>query len=140
MRVYELMHKAFVCSANLSICDIASFMADKGVDSVLVNNDNVIGIITERDILKKVVAKRKNPSTVLGRQIMSLPLITIDSFLDVEDASLMLQSNNVRRLVVLENASIAGIISSEQIAKNVRYLTARRLSVRESLSMARFSH
>ena len=81
---------------------------------ILTDSDKIVGIVTERDLIKNVCAKdllsSKTPVTV----IMSSPLISVDKDLLVEEAARTMIKNKVRHLAVKENAAnqIIGIISS----------------------------
>ena len=70
--------------------DAAKKMSDKDVSSLVVtdNNNKPVGIITERDLVRKVSVKDVNSSNVLIKDILSSPLVTIDSKLTIEGAQI----------------------------------------------------
>ena len=79
MIVKDIMHTVTKISSNLSISKVAEIMDEKSIGSVLIEEDNeVIGIATERDILRKVVARGSNPDELKIRRIMTPDIITID--------------------------------------------------------------
>ncbi len=89
------------------------------IGSVIVSKDWVAhGIITERDVLKKIVAKRKNPSKVLCRSIMSKPLITIDSAKEVADAVKIMIKNKIKRLAVTRKGRVVGLLTVTDILRS----------------------
>src|SRR3712207_4451711 len=116
---------------NPSVLDVAKLMAKHRIGSVVVvegsnnNNNNPIGIITERDIIKKVTAQNKSADQVAVRHIMSSPVITVQSIDSIDTAAETLAENRVKRLVVLEqDGSMVGILSVSDIAKKLaRILT-----------------
>lgn len=127
MKVSEIMHQAFHIPGETSVMVAAQLMEQKRVDSVLVTHENNVGIFTEHDILHKVVARGLDPAHLKVRDIMTVPVRTIPLDAYVEDASELMNSHNIRRLVVMDNQQIAGIISATCIARNIKYLIARRL-------------
>jgi CBS domain-containing protein len=108
--------------ANKTAYDIASIMTKNKIGSVIViDNDNTpIGIITERDLVKRVYLEKFNPSKVLVEDLMSSPLITIMTFDSVDTATRIMLSNKIKRLPVLESDKrLMGIISVTDITRKL---------------------
>jgi CBS domain-containing protein len=94
----------------------AKKMRDEQVGSVLVSEKGeAIGIVTERDILYKVVAGGKDPSKLKLKDVMSAPLIFIDADSKVKDAIALMARKDIRRLIVREGKKIVGIISQRAV-------------------------
>jgi len=130
MKVKELMHAFTEIPSNTTISEAAGIMDRKLVGSVLIKEDSkIIGIVTERDILRKVVAKGKNPETMMVKDIMSYPLITIDANEDALEASRIMDENRIRRIVVTENGKVIGKVTANSISRNLKYLLSRRSEV-----------
>lgn len=108
---------------NPSALDVAKLMAKHRIGSIVViegNNKKPVGIVTERDIIKKVSAQNKNADQVAVRRIMSSPLITVKSIDSVDTAAETITENKIKRLVVLEqDGSMVGILSVSDIAKKL---------------------
>jgi len=108
---------------NPSALDVAKLMAKHRIGSIVViegNNKKPVGIITERDIIKKVSAQNKSADQVAVRHIMSSPLITVKSIDSVDTAAATIAENKIKRLVVLEqDGSMVGILSVSDIAKKL---------------------
>jgi CBS domain-containing protein len=108
---------------NPSALDVAKLMAKHRIGSIVViegNNKKPVGIVTERDIIKKVSAQNKSADQVAVRHIMSSPLITVNSIDSVDTAAETIAENRVKRLVVLEqDGSMVGILSVSDIAKKL---------------------
>ena len=128
MRVHEIMHHAVRVPGNFTVTEAARLMEKEGLDSVLVDHQHSVGICTERDILRKIVARGMDPVVTTVVEIMSYPLHSISWDDSVEEASDRMNELHVRRLVVMEKNAIIGVISASCIAKNVKYITARRLA------------
>ncbi len=125
MKVRDIMHGVTKLSSSTTIVEAAIIMDRKKIGSVLIEeNDKVMGIMTERDILR-IVAKGKDPNKVTVKEIMSSPIITVDANVDLSVASSIMERNNIRRLVVTENGEIAGIVTTRDVSNNVNYLLAK---------------
>lgn len=110
-----------------SVMDAARLMAKKRIGAVvLVDVDGQpAGIITERDILKKVTAVDKRPGDIAAQDIMSYPVIAVKSYDSIETASALMAKKKVKRLVVLEeDGSLAGILSITDITTKLAKILA----------------
>jgi CBS domain-containing protein len=76
-----------------------------------------IGIVTERDIIFRVVAQNKGPFKVTLKDIMSSPIITIDSDESAEKALAILKQNGINRLPVVNKGNLIGLVTTEMIAR-----------------------
>lgn len=103
-----------------TVTDAAKVMAaDKNCEGyvIILKKGKPIGLVTERDIVNKVLAKDLVPLKTRIAEIMSAPLITIDPEDDLLMASKLMQKHNVRKLVVIKNNIIYGVISAKNIAQ-----------------------
>lgn len=90
---------------DASVTEAAKAMRDGGVGSVIVLKDGMpVGIITMRDLSSKIVAEGRNPNGVKAFEIMSSPLITVAKDETVEKALALMDRNNIRRVVVVDEA------------------------------------
>ena len=131
--VSEIMpQKKVVVTVNIndnpSALDVAKLMAKHRIGSIVViegDNKRPVGMVTERDIIKKVAAQNKSADQIAVRHIMSSPLITVKSIDSIDTAAETIAENRVKRLVVLEqDGSMVGILSVSDIAKKLaRILT-----------------
>lgn len=124
--VSEIMSKKNVVSiqsnSEATALDISKLMVKNTIGSVLVMNSQnfPIGIITERDIIKKVCIKNILPNEINFRKIMSSPVITIMSYDSIETAAQKMTSNKIKRLPVLEdNQEIVSILGIRDITKHL---------------------
>lgn len=133
MLVNDIMHNATKLPSDTTVSEAAAMMEQKSIGSVLVEKNNkIIGIMTERDILKKIVAKGENSDVLRVKDIMSYPIITIDANESVVKASEKMDQHRIRRLVVTKNGQIVGKVTANSISRSIKYL-----SVRESLVYTR---
>jgi CBS domain-containing protein len=98
------------------VFDVAKIMVEQNVGSVVVVRDyEPLGIITERDILERIVLENKNIKEIVAQEIMTAPLLTIDSNRTVEEALSIMHKNRLRRLVVVKGAKLVGIVTERRL-------------------------
>ena len=78
------------------------------------------GIVTERDLVNKVIGGGLDPAKTIVSEIMSTPLITVDPEDDMLKASQVMKEQNVRKLIVIRDEIIYGIITAKIISQNVQ--------------------
>lgn len=115
--VAEVMNKAvIVMDINSDIPAIAREMVSRDAGSIIITeNGKAMGIITERDFVKGIVTADRKPGEVKAREILSTPLITVEPETSIVEASEILLKANIKRLPVLENGRIIGVISNTDI-------------------------
>jgi CBS domain-containing protein len=125
-KVESIAEKNYVTlSEDTYVGEAAKVMREKDVLSVLVvtgeNSNEPIGIVTERDILYRVLAGNKGPFKATLKNVMSSPLITIAEEESVKDAVILMRNKHIRRLAVKKAGgnSITGIITLKSIVGNV---------------------
>ena len=96
---------------------VAEIMKDRSIGSIIIVDDkgNPTGIVTDRDIVTRIVAKNLLPSNVKAKEIMSTPLRAIDPTMDIGTAAQMMNASRIRRLLILDKGKIAGIITDRSI-------------------------
>ncbi|MDH5199878.1 MAG: CBS domain-containing protein [Candidatus Bathyarchaeota archaeon] len=88
------------------------------IGSVIVtNNGRPVGIITERNILERIVEPRLDPSSVKAKDIMSAPLITVDLNAAVEEAAQIMARKGIKKLPVVDGGRIVGVVSTSDIVR-----------------------
>ncbi len=108
-----LMHRAIeTISPNATLREAAEIMREKKLGALLVSEGGVeVGIISESDFVRKVVALGKNAETTPVREIMNHPLITIDLDQNAKDANDLMAEKRIRHLLVTDRGKIVGILS-----------------------------
>ena len=96
---------------------VAQLMQDNKVGCVIAvdKTGNAIGIITERDLVVRVLAKNVAPASAKAKEFMTTPLVTVDPDNDVSSAARMMSKKDIRRLGVLYKGKLVGIVSSKDI-------------------------
>jgi CBS domain-containing protein len=123
-QVKDFMTKEVITiDRDAPVTDVARAMAaDKNVEgyAVILEKGRPVGIITERDVVNKITAQRRNPSKTQASEIMSTPLITIDPDEDLLNASHMMREHNISKLVVTKNEILYGILTAKDVVYHSR--------------------
>lgn len=116
MTVADVMTKSVISvDASVSINEAAKMMEDAKVGAVIVMENNTpVGIVTDRDFAVKVVAHAYHISSPV-KQIMSSPLLSINSDESVRTASDLMHDRGVRKLPVIDDENVVGIITATDI-------------------------
>jgi CBS domain-containing protein len=116
--VSSIMAKDIVgVEAGAPLPDAIRTMVEKNIGSVLVTREgSMVGIVTERDILRKLVLGNSYTKLKVG-DVMSSPLVTIDSRAAIGEAADLMAEKNIRRLLVTKNGKILGIITERDVIK-----------------------
>ncbi len=101
-----------------SVVDVAKLLTEKIKGYVIVlENGKPFGILTDWDLISKVLAVEKDPKKTPLKQITSTPLITIDSDENLLKASEIMQDKGIKRVPVVKDGVICGVITSINIAQ-----------------------
>jgi CBS domain-containing protein len=108
-------------SENETALKAAQVMTEKGVSSLIVlANDQPIGIVTERDFIKKICVKELKVSSVRVRDMMSRIRTSASPDTPIDVAVQRMVNNRIRRLPIIENGKVVGIITVTDLAKHLR--------------------
>lgn len=120
-QVSEIMSRKVVTIQGSKLAfDAASLMSKQSVGSVVVVSDSqVVGILTERDIVSKVVADSFDPKRVLVEDIMTRPVIVIQSTANAQEAASLMKQFRIRRLPVVDSTGLVGIVTATDLAKTI---------------------
>ena len=123
MMVKQLMQKdAITCSPSETIHQAAVKMKQYDIGSVLIVEDGskLKGILTDRDIALKLGAESKDPETTFVSDIMTPNPVSINLNADVDEALKAMNTANVRRLPVMEDGNLVGLLSSADVATEIK--------------------
>lgn len=99
-----------------TVSETAALMKGSGyLEAIVVKGGAPVGIVTERDIIYKVVAEGKNPSSVRAESIMSSPIHTVDKDSKVGEAVAQMGRLEVRRLGVTDKGRLVGLITQKEV-------------------------
>jgi len=119
-KVKDVMTKTVITvEANKTVIEAAALMAENDVGNLIVMDDNTpIGIVTERDFVRRVLAKEK-PSKTKISEIMSTPLRVIDPDAPLKEAARRMVRKRIRRLPVIKDNKLVGIITTTDFARHL---------------------
>nr|QNO53328.1 hypothetical protein AFNPGKIM_00024 [Methanosarcinales archaeon ANME-1 ERB6] len=111
-----MTYPAITEDEDASVAEISKGMKMSGIGSVVITKeDKPVGIVTDRDIVTKVIMKDRNPGKLKVKEIMSSPLRTIESDASLMGACKLLLEKGIRRLLVIEDGELVGIVSLRNI-------------------------
>ncbi|MHA1595493.1 MAG: CBS domain-containing protein [Candidatus Baldrarchaeia archaeon] len=101
-----------------SVKNAVRLMNEKEIGCVVVvKNDEPVGILTERDILRKVIIEGKNPDTTKVEEVMSTPIVTGTPTMTLEEAAKKLVLNRIKKLPIVERKKLVGIVTLFDIVR-----------------------
>lgn len=118
MLVKDVMSSpVFTIDEDATVNKVAQLMEEHELGCIVVTSKEgkPVGIITERDLVKRVLAKNARASMLSAKEVMTSPLITINPDETLSDAARRMSDLNVRRLGVMYKGNLVGIISSKDI-------------------------
>ncbi|MBO3798211.1 MAG: CBS domain-containing protein [Thermoproteota archaeon] len=103
-----------------SVFEAASKMMSHGVGAVVIESGGrPEGIVTERDLIRRVLMEGKDPKKVACREIMSKPLVTIDPEASILKAITLMKEKEIRRIVVVKGGRTVGIVTEKELIRNL---------------------
>jgi PAS domain S-box-containing protein len=120
--VSEIMSRnVAVVQSRSSVAEAVEIMTSQEISCIVVlKGGEVVGVLTEKDLLGRVVALRKDPARIRMEQVMSSPVVSIPSSCSVFCAGKTMEEMNVRRLVVMKDKRLCGIVTQTDIFMAVR--------------------
>ncbi len=104
---------------NSTITEVVRKMNKFEVGSVVVvEGEKPVGIITERDILRRVLEVTLAPEAMKAKEIMSSPLVTVNDQLTIEEAARIMSDRHIKKLPVVKDGKLAGIVTSTDIVRS----------------------
>ena len=118
----DIMHAGAECaSENQTLQRAARQMRDLDVGALPICGDDgrLLGIITDRDIVVKCIANGDDPNTVTAGQLAQAEPISISPAADADEVLHLMTENQIRRLPVIDNQRVIGMISEADLARNL---------------------
>lgn len=113
-----MVEEVITVKPDTKVKDAVELMNENEIGCLVVKkNGKPIGIITERDILKKIVYQSKNPEQVRVLEVMSEPLVVGKVDMDLEEAARLMLKRNVKKLPIVEGEKLIGLITLTDIVR-----------------------
>ena len=110
----------FTIAPDATVLAAIELMAEKNIGSLMVmENDKLVGVITERDYARKVILAGKSSSTTLVKEIMKQRLLVIQNSTTIEECMALMIENAVRYLPVVEDGRVIGVISMGNVVNTI---------------------
>lgn len=121
--VRSVMTKPVITTKTHSnVHEAAELMSRKSVGSIVVTyEEKPVGIVTERDMVERVVAEGLDASKVQIKEIMSKRLITISTNMSIIEAIRLMQKKKIRRLLIVENKKLIGIVTQRDLLRALAF-------------------
>lgn len=127
-----MSNRILMIDAERSAYEAAQKMKDNGIDSlIVVENGRATGIVTERDFLERIICAGRDAKATGVKEIMSSPLITGSPNWSLEDAAKLMSAKRIRKLPIVENGALIGILTDTDIMLNVHKLHGEIVKVWE---------
>ena len=110
-------------SKDQTVKDAGGIMKSKAIGCIVVTeNGKIVGIVTERDIIHKVVAPNLNPTKTLVKDIMTPNVITLGESNAVEEAVDLMEDKNIKKLPIAEGGKLVGIVTMTDLIRIMRQI------------------
>ena len=121
-QIRDIMEKNVITiEHDKSSLDAANLINEKDISFLVVVKDgNPIGVVSERDFVRKIVAENTQAADVPLSKIMSYKFRWVEPTTEIEDAVQKMLNHNIRRLLVLENEKLVGVITQTDLASYIR--------------------
>ncbi|MEN8547955.1 CBS domain-containing protein [Acinetobacter soli] len=111
-------HTVYTISPDATVLEAITLMAEKGIGAlVVIENDAVTGILSERDYMRKITLMERSSDNTLVSEIMTAKVFTVDKSFSVEDCLQLMTDRHLRHLPVVENGKLQGLISIGDLVK-----------------------
>lgn len=118
MKVRDIMTtQVDFAEANSSLVQIAQMMKKENVGAIPVcQGSKLLGILTDRDIVIRAVAEGKDLTSIKASDIMSANPVSVEPNVDIHEASRIMSENQIRRLPVIDNGKLVGMLALGDLA------------------------
>jgi CBS domain-containing protein len=119
LKVEDVMVKEVVTiDAGKTAKDAADMMNRYEIGCLLVvRRKKAVGILTERDLLKRVISEAKNPEATRVKDIMSKPLIVVEADTELEDAARLMFKMKIKKLPIINEGKLTGLVTLTDLAR-----------------------
>ena len=125
MLVEEIMTRDVVSiDCNKTVLEACEVYSKNKVGSLVVmDKDIIVGIVTERDTIERVILQNRDPNKTKVREIMSPNIITIHALAPLEKAAQIMKENKIKKLPVILNNEIVGIVTETDLTRTINAFT-----------------
>jgi CBS domain-containing protein len=113
-RIVDLVkaREVYFVAPDRSVLETAKYMAERNIGAVaVVAGDDLVGIFSERDLMKRVIAADRNPATTTVAEVMTADPLVVSPHEDVADCMRMMKENSFRHLPICDGRKVKGLLS-----------------------------
>jgi signal-transduction protein with cAMP-binding, CBS, and nucleotidyltransferase domain len=124
LKVEDVMVKGVLTiEAESAVNEAVTIMSTREIGCLIViHNEVAVGIVTERDMLKRVLLAARDPENTKVSQVMSTPLICGEPRMSVQNAVTLMSEKKIKKLPILEKGCLIGLITLTDLVRSVAYL------------------
>ncbi|MFO7711553.1 MAG: CBS domain-containing protein [Candidatus Woesearchaeota archaeon] len=124
--IREIMNVDVVtASEEQKLTEIIDLITEKKIGCVVVTQgDKPTGILTKSDLIGKVLDSKKDPKKLKVKDVMTSPIITVTPDIEFGDALGVMESNHIKRLVVIEDEVLSGLITNADIVRTAKNINS----------------
>jgi CBS domain-containing protein len=105
-------------SPSTPVRDAARMMAEENVGSLpVVEDEQLVGVVTDRDLVTRVIAEDRDPSATTGGEVASRDVVTVGPDDELDRALQLMAKNQIRRIPVVEGGRLVGILAQADVAR-----------------------
>lgn len=113
-----MVKEVITVDGESTVKEAADIMNRFEIGCLIVTKDGkAVGILTERDLLKRVVSRTKNPQKTKVKTVMSKPLIVVEPDMELEEAAKLMFKLKIKKLPVVENGRLMGLVTLTDLAR-----------------------
>lgn len=102
--------------ADESVLNAARLMNERGIGGIVVTDrGKIVGIFTERDVMRRVVAEQRDPATTRLREVMTSPVVTCRLAATVDEVAALFTNRRIRHVPVMEDDELIGVVTSGDV-------------------------
>jgi CBS domain-containing protein len=114
--VVKVMKYPVIASVSESVSSVVEKMISNNIGAIIIMSQGVkVGIITEKDVVKKIIIEEKDPRKTYAEEIMSTPIISIEENQSIAIAIRVMKKRGVRRLAVTSKGRLVGIVTERRL-------------------------
>jgi CBS domain-containing protein len=116
----EKGRQVYSLPSDVTVFEAIQIMCDKNIGGlVIVDDDQLVGIFTERDYARKVVLRGKSSKDTLLHEVMTSRVITVSSDESVEECMELMTNRHIRHLPIMDNGRLCGLVSIGDVVRFV---------------------
>jgi CBS domain-containing protein len=138
MGLLRLAQETAEVSPDTTVISAVETMAKERVGAVAVTNGGkIVGVFTERDLMRRVVHEHRDPSTALVRDVMTSPVRTVSDAMSVSEAATLMRTNHIRHLAIVdEHGTLLGMVALRYLLYDLMDELERKVDGLHSYIMA----